>query len=79
MMDLNQIYNSIYTFIVYQPLISLGIASALGILIYIKPKEILKLVLIFIGICAVGYVLYYLWGAFQAGFLHKGEVVNKSL
>jgi hypothetical protein len=78
-MDLDEIINSIYTFIVYQPLISMGIAAGLGILICIKPKEVLRLILIFLGICAVGYVLYYIWGAFQAGYLHKEEMINKSL
>lgn len=78
-MDLDEIINSIYTFIVYEPWISLGIAAAVGILIYIKPKEVLRLILIFIGFCIVGYILYYLWGAFQAGYIHKGEMINKSL
>ena len=41
-MNLDRIINSIYTFIVYQPLISLGIAAAVGILIYIKPKQVLR-------------------------------------
>lgn len=78
-MDLDRIINSIHTFIVYQPWVSLGIAAALGILIYIKPKQVLKLILIFAGICVAGYILYYLWGAFQSGYLHKGEMINKSL
>ncbi len=78
-MDIHGIINSIHTFIVYQPWVSLGIAAALGILIYIKPKQVLKLILIFAGICAAGYILYYLWGAFQSGYLHKGEMINKSL
>ena len=78
-MDLNELINLVRNFIFYHPYISLGIAAAVGILVYIKPKEVLKLILIFLGICAVGYVLYYIWGAFQAGYLHKGEMINKSL
>jgi len=78
-MDIHGIINSIHTFIVYQPWVSLGIAAALGILVYIKPKEVLKLILILLGICVAGYILYYLWGAFQSGYLHKGEMINKSL
>jgi len=78
-MDLNDIINFLRNFIFYHPYISIGIATGLGILIYIKPKEILKLILIFLGICAVGYILYYIWGAFQSGYLHKGEMINKSL
>ena len=78
-MNINGIINSIHTFIVYQPWVSLGIAAAIGILVYIKPKQVLKLILIFAGICVTGYILYYLWGAFQSGYLHKGEMINKSL
>ena len=78
-MDLDRIINSIHTFIVYQPFISMGIAAALGILIYIKPKEVLKVILTFLAIVAIGYILYYLWVAFQSGYLNKGEMVNKSL
>ena len=78
-MNLNEIIEFCHRFIFFHPFISMGIAAALGILVYIKPKEILRLILIFLGICAVGYVLYYIWGAFQAGYLHKGEMINKSL
>jgi len=78
-MDLDEIINSIHTFIVYQPFIAMGIAAALGILIYIKPKEVLKVIVTFLAIIAIGYILYYLWGAFKSGYLSKGEMVNKSL
>jgi hypothetical protein len=77
--NLNEIIEFFNRFIFYHPYISMGIAAALGILSYIKPKEVLKLVLIFLGFCVAGYILYYLWGAFQAGYLNKGEMVNKSL
>ena len=79
LMNLNELIDFFNRFIFFHPYISLGIAAALGILVYIKPKEVLKLILIFLGICAVGYILYYIWGAFQAGYLHKGEMINKSL
>jgi len=51
-MDLDEIINSIHTFIVYQPFIAMGIAAALGILIYIKPKEVLKVIVTFLAIIA---------------------------
>ncbi len=78
-MNIADIINSIRTFIVYQPFAAMGIAAALGILIWIKPKQMLRLILIFAGLCAAGYVLYFLWGAFQSGYLNKGTMINKSL
>ncbi len=78
-MNQQEIINTIRTFIVYQPFVAMGIAAALGVLIWIKPKQVLRLLLIFAGICAAGYILYYLWGAFQSGYLNKGDMIHKSL
>jgi hypothetical protein len=78
-MNIHEIIHSIRTFVVYQPFVAMGIAAAIGFLIWIKPKQVLRLILIAAGICAAGYVLYYLWGAFQSGYLNKGEMINKSL
>jgi hypothetical protein len=78
-MDVHQIITAVRAFIIYNPFISIGIAAAIGILIYIKPKEVLRLILIFLGICLAGYLLYYLWEALQSGYLQKGEMINKSL
>jgi len=78
-MSISEIINTIRAFIVYQPFVAMGIAAALGILIWIKPKQVLRLMLILAGLCAAGYVLYYLWGAFQSGYLNKGDMINKSL
>jgi len=78
-MNIHEIINTIRSFIVYQPFVAMGIAAALGILIWIKPKQVLRLMLILAGLCAAGYVLYYLWGAFQSGYLNKGDMINKSL
>ena len=77
--NLNEIIEFFNRFIFYHPYISMGIAAALGILVYIKPKEVLKLVLIFLGFCIVGYILYYIWGAFQSGYLQKDKLIHKSL
>ena len=78
-MDLHQIITAIRAFIIYNPFISIGIAAAIGILVYIKPKEVLRLMLIFLGICVAGYLLYSLWGALHSGYIQKGVMINKSL
>lgn len=76
---MNQISNMIYRFIVYHPYISMGIAAAIGILIYIKPKEILKTAFILLVLAALGYVLYMILGATESGFLQKDKLIHKSL
>ncbi len=78
-MDLDRIIYFFHRSIVYHPFISMGIAAALGILIYIKPKEILRLVLIVLGICAAGYVFHFIWEAFKSGYLNKDIVIHKSI
>lgn len=77
--NVNEIIEFFRRFIFYHPYISMGIAAALGILIYIKPKEVLKLILIFLGFCIVGYILYYIWGATQSGVSQKDTLIHKSL
>lgn len=79
LMNLNEIIEFFNRFIFYHPYISMGIAAALGILVYIKPKEVLKLVLIFLGFCIVGYILYYIWGATKSGVFQKDTLIHKSL
>lgn len=78
-MTVHEMINTIRTFIVYQPFAAMGIAAALGVLIWVKPKQVLRLILIIAGLCAAGYVLYFLWGAFQSGYLNKGDMIHKSL
>ena len=78
-MSLSEIINSIHTFIVYQPYISMGIAAALGILIYVKPKEVLKILFIFLVLGAVVYILYMIFGATESGLLNKDKMIYKSI
>ncbi len=78
LMDLNEIINFFYRMIVYHPFISMGIAAALGILIYIKPKEILKVTFTLLVIAAVCYILYCLLGATESGYFQKTKMINNS-
>ena len=75
-MSIDEITNFIHTFIVYHPYISMGIAAALGILIYIKPKEVLKVLFMFLVVCAIAYILYMLFGATETGLLQKNKMVH---
>jgi len=78
-MDFTEISNFFHRFIVYHPYISMGVAAALGILVYIKPKEILKVTVILLAIAALGYILYMLLGATESGFMQKDKLIHKSL
>ena len=78
-MDLNELINFCHRFIFYHPFISMGIAAALGILVYIKPKEVLKVIFTFLAIAAVCYIIYFLWGAIESGYFQKDKLIHKSL
>lgn len=78
-MDLTEISNFFHRFIVYHPYISMGVAAAFGILVYIKPKEILKVTFTLLVIAALGYVLYMIFGATESGFMQKDKLIHKSL
>jgi len=77
-MSPNDIYNYAYGFIVYNPFIAMGIAAVLGIIIYIRPKEVLKFGGIILLLAAVIYVLFFIFGASETGVLHKDRMIHKS-
>jgi hypothetical protein len=79
MMNLNEMFNFFYGFIVFHPLISMGIAAAMGIILYLKPKEIIKVTAVFIGILIVVYLLSYLTGASKTGYIEKQRMVNQNV
>lgn len=78
-MSLNDIYNFFYGFIIFHPLISMAIAVLMGIIIYRKPNEIIKVTAIFVGILIVVYLLSYLTGASRSGYLEKEKGVYKTM
>jgi hypothetical protein len=79
MTNLNEMFNFFYGFIVFHPLISMGIAAAMGIILYLKPKEIIKVTAVFIGILIVVYLLSYLTGASKTGYIEKQRMVNQNV
>ncbi|MCU0600487.1 MAG: hypothetical protein MUE70_14665 [Desulfobacterales bacterium] len=78
-MGLNDIYNFFYGFIIFHPIISMAIAVAMGILIYLKPNEIIKVTAIFAGILIIVYLLSYLTGASRSGYLEKEKGMYKTM
>jgi len=77
-MDLSVIYNSGYSLIFLHPFISIGIAAALAVLIYLKPKEVLRVLAIFATILIIIYLLNFMWGATKTGFMEKEKMVHKN-
>jgi hypothetical protein len=77
--ELNDIYNFCYGLIFIHPFISMAVLVVLGIVIYLKPQEIVKILAIFVGILIIVYLLGYISGATKTGYLEKGELVNKSI
>jgi hypothetical protein len=78
-MELNDIYNFFYGLVFIHPFISMAVVVILGIIIYLKPQEIVKTLAIFIGILIAVYLLNYISGATKTGYLEKGKLVNKSI
>ena len=76
---ITDIIDFFHRFIYFHPFIAMGIAAALGILIYIKPKEVLKLIFMFLAISAICYILYLLFGATESGVFQKDKLIHKSL
>jgi hypothetical protein len=77
-MGLNDIYNFCYRLVFIHPFISIGAVAILGIIIYLKPKEIVKVLAIFAGILIVIYLLSYLSGATKAGYIDKEKMIYES-
>lgn len=77
-MDLNGIYDFFHGLIFFHPFISMGVVAGLGILIYLKPKEILKVLAIFAGILIVIYLLNFLSAATKTGYIEKEKMINKN-
>jgi hypothetical protein len=77
-MNLNDIYNFFHGLILIHPFISMGIVAAMGIIIYLKPKEIIKVLAIFAGILMVIYLLNFLSGATKTGYIEKEKMVHKT-
>jgi hypothetical protein len=57
----------------------MAIAVAMGILIYLKPNEIIKVTAIFAGILIIVYLLSYLTGASRSGYLEKEKGMYKTM
>jgi hypothetical protein len=78
-MDIDSIYNFFYGLIIFHPFISMAAVLVVGIIIYLKPTEIIKIMAVFMGILIVVYLFSYLSGASKTGYLEKEKGMHKSM
>ncbi len=57
---------------------SIAVIVGLAVLFFLKPKQMLKVVMILLACCAVAYILYYIGGATVTGVSQKGVLIHKS-
>ena len=76
-MDLNEMYNFFHMMIFSYPFVSMGIVASLGILIYFKPKEVIRVLAIFAAILVIIYLLTFLTQATKIGFIQKDKLVHQ--
>ena len=70
-------YSSIYSFLLSHPLIGLGLAAFLGLILWKKPSEFFKLVLFVVALNAVLYVGGYVTGSMGVGVAKKHEITTE--
>jgi len=61
-----------------QPYIIIGIIAVLLILLFLRPKHLLKLMILFLIVGAVFYIFSLIGEATLTGVLQKGKMVNKA-
>jgi uncharacterized membrane protein (Fun14 family) len=64
--------NFFYTY----PYIAIAIVVVLGLIAYWRPKQVLRVTLIVLGLAVVCYLLYYIVGATVTGVFQKEQLIN---
>jgi hypothetical protein len=77
-MSITDFYYFCQRFIFFHPYISIAIGAGLAILIFLMPKEIIKVLAVFVGILIVIYFLNLLTGAGQTGYMEKEKMIHKN-
>ena len=74
-MDLNNILRLINNFFHMHPLIALGIVIGLALILWLKPKEAGKVLLLILAVALAAYILYYLGHATLSGMSGKEKML----
>jgi xanthine/uracil permease len=67
-----QCTNFFYTY----PYIIIAIIAVLGIIIYLKPKEVFKTTLILLGLIVACYIIYLIGDATVTGVFNKEKMIH---
>jgi hypothetical protein len=77
-MNLEQMIIPCMNFFYTYKYLSIAVLVGLGVLSFLKPKQMLKGIMI-LGACfIVAYLLYYIGGATVTGVSQKGTLIHKS-
>jgi len=74
-MTLNDIILQCTNFFYTYPYIAIAIIAVLGIIVFLKPKQVLKVTLIFLGLVVVCYILYLIGDATVTGVFNKEKMI----
>jgi dolichyl-phosphate-mannose--protein O-mannosyl transferase len=77
-MDLNELIEKGTAFYHNQPAVIIGIIVVLLVLLLLRPKHLLKLMIILFLVGAVFYIFSFINEATITGVLEKGKMVNKA-
>ena len=77
-MDFSEIWSDLDGFFFGHPLVLLILLVGLSILVYMKPKRVLRTCLIIMAFCVIAYLLYYIGGATVSGVLQKEKLIHST-
>lgn len=77
-MDLNELIEMGIDYYHNQPAIIIGIIVVLLILLFLRPKQLFKLMIILFIVGAAFYIFSFINEATFTGVLEKGKMVNKA-
>ncbi len=76
-MDLDNIFRLVNNFFHTHTYIAIAIAAFLAIIVWLRPKQTLKTVLVILAALLAAYVLYYIGKAAMAGLSGKEQMFTK--
>jgi len=76
-MDLDSLFDWAAHFYAAHPYWAIGIAAALALLIFLRPKQVFKTLFILLLVAVAAYVLYLIGQAVLAGIAGKQQMINK--
>ena len=76
-MHLDSLFSWAGGFYAAHPYWTIGIAAALLLLIFLRPKQVLKTLIILLLVAVAAYVLYLIGQAVLAGIAGKQQMISK--